>query len=79
MDTFYFRYHFLFLIPSTSTTTTTTPTTSGVCGTDPRFMLYSTGVFDLDACCTDQNHAITLVGYGYDAATGLDYWLAQNR
>ena len=52
---------------------------TGVCGTDPHFMLYSNGVFDLDTCCTDQNHAITLVGYGYDEATGLDYWLAQNR
>eukprot|EP01032_Pedospumella_encystans_P009198 gene9198-10852_t len=54
------------------------PVALGVCGTDPHFMLYSNGVFDLDTCCTDQNHAITLVGYGYDEATGLDYWLAQN-
>ena len=54
-------------------------TIAGVCGTDPFFLLYSSGVFDLDDCCTAQNHALTLVGYGHDAATGLDYWLAQNR
>lgn len=42
-------------------------------------MLYSTGVFDLDACCIEQNHAITIVGYGHDTTSGLDYWLAQNR
>lgn len=52
---------------------------TGVCGTDPYFMLYSSGVFDYDDCCIDQNHAITVVGYGHDSSSGLDYWLAQNR
>lgn len=42
-------------------------------------MLYSSGVFDMDTCCVDQNHAITIVGYGHDSSSGLDYWLAQNR
>jgi hypothetical protein len=27
-------------------------------------MLYSNGIFDSATCCTAQNHAITLVGYG---------------
>jgi hypothetical protein len=51
----------------------------GVCGTDPYFMMYASGVFDVDTCCVEQNHALTLVGYGHDETTGLDYWLAQNR
>ena len=24
------------------------------------------------------NHAVTLVGYGSDSATGLDYWIVKN-
>ena len=24
------------------------------------------------------NHAVTLVGYGHDAAVGMDYWLIKN-
>jgi hypothetical protein len=42
-------------------------------------MMYASGVFDVDTCCVEQNHALTLVGYGHDETTGLDYWLAQNR
>ena len=42
---------------------------------------YTGGVLDLNSskCSTSGiNHAVTLVGYGYDKSTGLDYWLVKN-
>lgn len=48
---------------------------------------YSHGVLDDPACCdaaTDSNcvytlnHAILVIGYGHDSASGLDYWLIKN-
>jgi C1A family cysteine protease len=32
----------------------------------------------MDDCCDTQNHALLLVGYGYDGITNLKYWIAQN-
>jgi len=40
------------------------------------FMAYSGGVFD--SCGTNVDHAVQLVGYGTDKATGKDYWLVRN-
>ena len=42
---------------------------------------YTGGVLDLTSTkCPSSgiNHAVTLVGYGYDSATGLDYWIVKN-
>ncbi len=42
---------------------------------------YSSGVLDLTSsrCPTSGiNHAVTLVGYGYDSSSKLDYWLVKN-
>ena len=42
---------------------------------------YVSGVIDVtkDECPKDGiNHAVTLVGYGNDAASGLDYWIIKN-
>lgn len=42
---------------------------------------YTGGVLDLDSSrCSPSgmNHAVTLVGYGFDKDTGLDYWLVKN-
>ena len=42
---------------------------------------YTGGVLDLTSTkCPSSgiNHAVTLVGYGNDSATGLDYWLVKN-
>ncbi len=42
---------------------------------------YVSGVFDLSSTkCPSSgiNHAVTLVGYGYDSSSGLDYWLVKN-
>ncbi len=39
---------------------------------------YKSGVFDNPRCGSNINHALTLVGYGNDAASGKDYWLVKN-
>jgi cathepsin F len=42
---------------------------------------YVSGIIDVskDDCGKDGiNHAVTLVGYGTDATTGLDYWIIKN-
>jgi len=40
---------------------------------------YESGVLDsVTACDTAVNHAIVVVGYGVDAASGLPYWLIRN-
>jgi hypothetical protein len=56
----------------------TGPVSIGICGTDFSFMFYAGGVYDQLDCCTVQNHAMIIVGYGYDEDTELDYWLLQN-
>lgn len=55
------------------------PVVVGICGTDSTFLFYSSGVYNAAECCTEQNHAMLLVGFDHDNKTGLDYWLAQNR
>ncbi len=54
------------------------PVVVGICGTDLTFLFYAEGVYNAAECCTNQNHAMLVVGYGHDNATGLDFWLAQN-
>ena len=42
---------------------------------------YASGVIDATDCFSidkDINHAVLIVGYGTDDATGLDYWLVKN-
>jgi C1A family cysteine protease len=41
------------------------------------FQLYSFGVFT-GPCGTNLDHGVTLVGYGTDEPTGLDYWIVKN-
>ena len=42
------------------------------------FQLYKSGVL-ADASCGDAvDHGVVVVGYGHDAATGLDYWRIKN-
>lgn len=55
------------------------PVSIGVCGSDATFLYYSKGIYSYEYCCTDQNHAMLLVGYGTDKESGVDYWIAQNR
>merc|ERR1719399_378708 len=39
---------------------------------------YEGGVYAPDAFDGDLDHAVVLVGYGTDEASGLDYWLVRN-
>ena len=39
---------------------------------------YSSGVLDSTTCGARLDHAVLAVGYGTDAASGLDYWLVKN-
>lgn len=55
------------------------PISVGLCGTDQSFLLYSSGIYNPVNCCAEQNHAMLIVGYGYDAEVGVDYWILQNR
>ena len=50
---------------------------SYIYASDSGFGNYASGVFDK---CTSQsiNHAILVVGYGTDAASGKNYWLVRN-
>lgn len=41
------------------------------------WQMYESGVFSSN-CGWDIDHAIVLVGYGTDSASGLDYWLVRN-
>eukprot|EP00596_Hydrurales_sp_CCMP1899_P002448 CAMPEP_0119054826 /NCGR_PEP_ID=MMETSP1177-20130426/75340_1 /TAXON_ID=2985 /ORGANISM="Ochromonas sp, Strain CCMP1899" /LENGTH=282 /DNA_ID=CAMNT_0007035215 /DNA_START=1150 /DNA_END=1998 /DNA_ORIENTATION=+ len=54
------------------------PVAVGICGTDKSFMYYAKGVYNAASCCSVQNHAVLIVGYGHDPVTGLDYWIALN-
>jgi hypothetical protein len=54
------------------------PVAVGVCGSDPNFVFYSGGIYNDQNCCITQNHALLLVGYGFDSFLGLNYFIAQN-
>lgn len=45
---------------------------------DDYWYSYSAGVFMSFSCSGPVNHAVLVVGAGYDAATGLNYWLIRN-
>ncbi len=42
------------------------------------FHNYTGGVLDSTACGINTNHAISIVGYGTDEDSGLEYWLVRN-
>jgi len=41
-------------------------------------MSYTGGVFDNDACGTQLNHGVSVVGYGNDSASGKNFWIVRN-
>jgi C1A family cysteine protease len=54
------------------------PISIAITSAKPVFYLYESGVLDDDTCGTEVDHAVTLIGYGIDQATGVDYWLIKN-
>jgi len=42
------------------------------------FQNYKTGVFDNAKCGDSLDHAVLLVGYGVDSASGMGYWIMKN-
>lgn len=42
------------------------------------FQMYQSGVFDDTHCGTRLDHAVDMVGWGFDAASGLSYWNIRN-
>jgi len=42
------------------------------------FHNYTGGVLDSEQCGINTNHAVAIVGYGTDEASGLEYWLVRN-
>jgi C1A family cysteine protease len=45
------------------------------------FMYYSAGVLDIENCANgpyDLDHAVVVVGYGYDSVLKMSYWIVRN-
>jgi len=54
------------------------PVSVAIAVADP-FKHYESGIIDPDSACdTTINHAVLLVGYGADQATGQKYWIVKN-
>lgn len=54
------------------------PVSVGIDASSPQFQYYQSGIFTADGCGTDMNHAVTMVGYGAEAADGSKYWIIKN-
>ena len=53
------------------------PVSVAVCAQLPAFQLYKSGVISKN-CGTLLDHAVVAVGYGFDVASGLNYFLVRN-
>ena len=53
------------------------PISVGIDGKEPSFQFYHGGIMTGDACGTEMNHAVTVVGYGVEQ-DGTRYWLIKN-
>ena len=42
------------------------------------FQQYKSGIFDSSSCGSNLDHAVLVVGYGTDSATGTEYWIMKN-
>lgn len=54
------------------------PTSVTIDAEETVFHAYTSGVISGTACGSKLDHAVVAVGYGYDEATGLDYYLIRN-
>ena len=53
------------------------PVAAGMAGYCGSFMQYKGGIYT-NNCGNVLNHAVLIIGYGTDPASGLDYWLIKN-
>ena len=51
------------------------PIACGMCVTDEFEAYEGFGIFEDTSGCTEQEHAISIVGYGTDSSSGTDYWI----
>ncbi|CAF5055187.1 unnamed protein product, partial [Rotaria sp. Silwood1] len=45
------------------------------------FQGYKSGIIDINGCPSSSysiNHAVVIIGYGVDSATGIPYWKVRN-
>ena len=54
------------------------PVTVAVQGYQDVFVQYKSGIFDSPLCGTKLDHAMVLVGFGTDSASGVEYWIVRN-
>lgn len=54
------------------------PVAVGIDAGQPGFQQYRSGIYRSNTCKTVANHAVIVVGYGTDSATGRDYWIIKN-
>lgn len=55
------------------------PVSAALDASDEKFKNYHDGVyFNKDCNANNTNHAVLVVGYGFDEATDLDYWIIKN-
>lgn len=50
---------------------------TAILNADPT-LFYPGGIFNDPGCAPSMGHAVTLLGFGTDEASGLDYWLVKN-
>jgi len=56
-----------------------TPVWAAIDGGETSFIFYSSGVYNDPRCSATQlDHAVLIVGYGYDTKSRMDYWIAKN-
>jgi len=55
------------------------PVSTGIDANHDSFQLYKSGVYYEPSCSSSRlDHAVLLVGYGYDSSSGMDYWIVKN-
>jgi len=54
------------------------PISIAIAASSSTMQFYKKGVITSTGCGTNVNHAVNMVGYGTDSATGKPYWLLRN-
>jgi KDEL-tailed cysteine endopeptidase len=54
------------------------PVSVAVASSTSAMFFYKGGIISGSKCDGVVNHAVLAIGYGHDAATGMDYWIVKN-